>query len=174
MSTIEDVIDQVIQGKVQAGFIPCTDKANQESIRVMTFNAKNRLPEIFKSKLAISKFSYGEELYVKVYEKPTKGFMVMNENGELVPGEKIWTLSKDKALQRQIKLMREDGIDEEEIQKVIEQANGEEEEEKKVESLEPNPELRGIDSKNEGVLTEKEEMKRMMKEEKRKEKGEND
>lgn len=165
MSTIEDVIDQIIQSKIKEGFIPCTDKPNQESIRVMAFNVKNKLPEMLKNKLAISKFNLNGKFYVKVYEKPNTGFLIMSEEGELIPGKKEWTLDKDKALQRQIRLMREDGINENVIKETIEEAKNTDLEEVSIKELKiENPEFRGVDSKPETILSEKEEMKRMKEE----------
>ena len=172
MSTIEDVISQVIQGKIKEGYIPCLDKTNQESVRVMTFNAKNKLPQQFRDKIAISKYTHKDAYYVKVYEKPTTGFMVMNEQGILIPGKKEWSLDDDKALRRQVKLMRKDGKSEDEIAEVVDNAmklgaGKITVEEEKVEDLEKlEDDSRGVDSKPDVVLTEKEEMRKMLKGEK--------
>ena len=126
MSIIEDALDQVIKGTVKEAFIPCTDKANQESIRVMSFNRKRKLPTMLKDSITISKYSSPNgKLFVKVYKKSTSTFMVLNSDGEMVPYKTPFDPESNPALQRQLKLMKEDGASKEELDKVIEEAERE-------------------------------------------------
>jgi len=152
--------------------IECSNEKVQESTRVILYHLKKKMCKKGEAEtLGITKFSYGNQLFIKVFKRPVQRLYELNDLG--IPVLIKAKPEDDQDLQRQIKLMRKDGRSEEEIQRVIsdwernqgeEEVEGEVEKEKKVESLEPNPELRGIDPKNEGVLTEKEEMKRMMEE----------
>ena len=68
MSDIEDALDQVIKEELEEAFIPCLNKRNQESVRVMTFNAKNKIPEAYRKEITISKVVEGENFFIKVYK----------------------------------------------------------------------------------------------------------
>ncbi len=124
MSDISEAIDQIVTGKLEECFIRCRDKANQRSVRVMTFNEKNRLPKALRGEIGISAINHEGEFLVKVFLKPKTGLMVMR-NGEMVPYKKPFDLSTNTELQRQINNMRKDGVEEEEIEKVIENAEKE-------------------------------------------------
>ncbi len=176
MSTITTVIDQLINNKIKEGFIPCESKKHQESVRVMTFNAKNRLGSNFKEEIAITKITLKDELgndifLVKVYRKPNTGFLVLDENGKLVKFKEEFNPETDPEIQRQIRLMKQDGIDEAEIKETIDELVEEKRKEKEekfiLKTIEKSTKLeevetRGIDLKPEKILSEKEEMKRMI------------
>jgi len=116
MSTITDVIDQITTGQIEEGYIPCRDKSNQESIRVMAFNAKNRFQKYIAEEIAISKVKENGVLMVKIYRKPNEGFMVKDENGKLVPYKMPGKLTE---LERAVAFMKKEGKSEEEIAETI-------------------------------------------------------
>jgi len=129
MSTIEDALDQVISGHVKESFIPCTDANHQNSVRVMTFSRKKKLPKVLQDTIAISKHIEDEQFFVKVYLKPTSTTYARDpKTGKLVPFKAPFDPESNPALQRQLKLMREDGASKEELDKVIEEAKKEWEE----------------------------------------------
>ncbi|MCP3924849.1 MAG: hypothetical protein GY714_19905 [Desulfobacterales bacterium] len=141
----------------------CSDKKNQESTRVILYHLKRKMLSKGEAEtIGITKFSHEGVLFIKIFKRPTQTLYELDENG--IPVLSEIPPEEDKDLQRQIMLMRKDGVEEEEIQKVIDEAKGEK-------SPSPNPpedsadENRGIDLKPEAILTEKEEMKKMLEEE---------
>ena len=126
MGTIENALDQIITGKLKESYIACEDAKNQESVRTMTFRRRAKLPTALKDTIAISKVTDEGNLFVKVYLKPTTSLYVKDPvSGKLVPYKAPFDPESDPALQRQLKLMREDGASKEELDKVIEEAKRE-------------------------------------------------
>lgn len=119
MSDITEVISKLVSGEIKEGFVSCLNKSHQESVRVMVFNEKNKLSSELKELITVSKFSEDGQLYIKVYKKPNLGILVRDENGKLVPLNKNPEDSPE--LQRILKLMKEDGRSQEEINEVIKQ-----------------------------------------------------
>jgi hypothetical protein len=117
MSDIIDAIEQVLKDEAEEAFILCKDKSNQESIRVMTYQERRKLPKSFQDEIAISKHKEDNgKLYIKVYKKPKNGVLIRDkETGELVSKGK--GISSEK--QRQIDLMKKDGKTEEEIKELL-------------------------------------------------------
>ena len=118
---IDNALNKVISDAAEEGFIACRDKQHQESIRVMTFNRKRKLPIIQAENITICKVTETDgSLWVKVYKKPDK-FYVRNEEGKLVPFIMPYDPVEDIDLQRQLELMTKDGCTEEELLQVTEE-----------------------------------------------------
>lgn len=129
MSSIDTALDQLVKGEVEEGFITCNDKKHQESVRVMAFNRKNKLPKVTADTISITKVVEDGNFLVKIYFKPKTDFLVRDpETGKLVPFKPSFDPASNPALQRQIELMRKDGVGEEEIEKVVANAKKEWEE----------------------------------------------
>ena len=92
--------------------IPCRDKANQQSIRSMSYQLRTRLiPPQYINSIGISNFANGENLYVKIYKREEVELFTINEKGEIsVIKEKV-----DSEDARIAELMREEGKSEDEI-----------------------------------------------------------
>lgn len=96
----------------------CTDKKNQESTRVILYHLKRKMLNKTEAEtIGITKFSYNGELFIKLFKRPIQKLYELDENG--VPVLVEVDPMEDKDLQRQIMLMRKDGVDEKEIQEVI-------------------------------------------------------
>ena len=135
--------------------IHCSDAKNQESTRVILYHLKRKMLSKGEAEiLGITKFEYEGELFIKVFKRSIQRLYELNENG--VPVLMDAKPEDDVDLQRQLRLMRKDGRSQEEMQEVVNTwGEGKEEE---------SPENIGIDSKPEKILSEKEEMKRMLEE----------
>lgn len=157
MSQTVDAINRIAMLGKDKVFIQCENEKNQESTRTIMYHLKKKMLAKSEAELiGITKVSRNGKLFVKVYKRPSLDLYEEDGNGELV----LIKLKKEEIpeLKRIVKLMREEGRDEAEIQKYID--------EYKESTEEPSSEFRGIDSKPEKVLDEKEEMKKMMEEEK--------
>ena len=112
---LADAITRVIT-KDEDVFVPCTDKANQESIRTMLFHARKKiLGEKEEEKIGISKFTYGTANFVKVYQRKSTKFFVLNEMGVPVQIEDDEEAINSAGNARAVTKMRSDGISDEEI-----------------------------------------------------------
>jgi len=135
--------------------IHCANEKNQESTRVILYHLKKKMLSKGEAEvLGITKFEYEGELFIKVFKRPIQRLYELNEDG--VPVLIDAKPEDDVDLQRQLKLMRRDGRSQEEMQEVVNDWRAGE--------VEEEAETRGIDSKPEQILSEKEEMKRMMEE----------
>jgi len=112
---LAEAMRQIISGEEDNVLVPCSCKENQESVRVMLFHLRNKLKGPLADTIAISKFSYADHLYVKVYKKTSIQLFKLDSEGRLI---KI-TNKMDAETERMIKLMRADGKTEEEIKEQI-------------------------------------------------------
>ena len=86
ISAIEKAIQEVVFNNLEESFIPCKDKSSQESIRVMTYSARNKLPQEYKDLVAITKTEEDGMLFVKVYKRAFVEIWVRDKvTGKLVP-----------------------------------------------------------------------------------------
>jgi len=110
MSLWENYLEQVIlTGKTL--MIPCTDKQQQNSIKTIMFRARQKMPSVVSDLLRISSISGDTGLFVKLHiQKQPKAFFL--EDGEIIP---LPLLSRSEQ-ERLIRVMREDGISEEDIE----------------------------------------------------------
>jgi len=114
----KEIISKVLKAD-EPILIPCgKDKARQESMRVMFFHAKKRvLPEGSENEIGISKFQYADDLFIKIYKRDILKLFTISENGVLVELEE--KLIDQVANARQVKLMRADGLSDEEIEEAL-------------------------------------------------------
>lgn len=87
-SAIEKAIQDVVFNDLEESYIPCADKPTQESIRVMSYAVKNKLPKEYKDTLAITKISEDGMLFVKIYKRACIETWVRDKiTGKLVPSK---------------------------------------------------------------------------------------
>ena len=89
MATIEEAINLVVTDECEEAFIQCINEQNQESIRVQSYAVKNKLPEILKDFVGITKIVEDGQFLVRVYKKTTSDVLVRDKaTGKLVAKEK--------------------------------------------------------------------------------------
>lgn len=114
MSLNEDLISAAIErGSL---LIKCFDKKDADSKRVSLYHTRAKMAPLLKDQIGISLVRKGEEIFVKIWVR--KNFYDIyeeNENGELVP-----ITLPDKATDRLIEKMREDGLTDEQIKEYFE------------------------------------------------------
>lgn len=112
MNNYEDAVMRVGLEDVKEVFIPCVSKENQESIRVMAFNVRKKLPPAVKDMVGISKVIEDDKHFVRVYKRDAVALFERDpETGKLIPA----TLRPNSEIIRMTELMRKDGKTEEEI-----------------------------------------------------------
>jgi len=121
MSVNEDLISAAIErGSI---LIRCLDKKDADSKRVSLYHTRAKMAPILKDQIGIALVRKGEEIFVKIWIR--KDFEVYEENelGELVP-----VIVPDKATDRLIEKMREDGLTDEQIKEYFSTEKGEKDE----------------------------------------------
>jgi len=111
MSLWETYLDQVIQtGKTL--MIPCADKTQQNSIKTILFRSRSKMPSVVKDLLRISgNTAANGSLFVKVFiQKQPEAFFL--EDGVMTPV----SLESESYRDRIIRMMKEDGLSDEEIE----------------------------------------------------------
>ena len=122
----EDALKKLIMTE-EVVLVPCMDRKHQESTRTTFYHLKKKMFKVgIAETIGITKFKHEEKYFVKLYLRKVEELYTLDEDG--VPVLMKANPEEDKALQRQIGLMREDGVEEEEIQKVVESWIKEEEE----------------------------------------------
>jgi hypothetical protein len=117
---VEIFLDELIANKNPI-VIPCKDKSHQMSIRTQLFRAKKKLPNVVADVIRITNNSDEGKLFVRIaLQTAPEAFREM-EDGTLVP---IVFERKDEEQERLIRLMKEDGMSDEEIQKYLEEKEG--------------------------------------------------
>ena len=104
-------IGKILNEEEEEVLIPCTDKKNQESIRVMLFHLRKKLRPDVADAIAISKLEDKGIYFVRVYKKALQQLYKRGVDGELM----LITETYDTGKEREIMLMRKDGLSEEEI-----------------------------------------------------------
>ena len=119
MSVVTEAIDLIVKGEVESFLIPCGNKHNQESVRVMCFNQKRKIPKELRERIGIKKEEVNGELYIKLHKKPRLELYIQDKEGKIV----LYKPSKqhDPELQRILQKMKEDGIGEEERERFAEE-----------------------------------------------------
>jgi len=84
-ASLSDIIANV-QASKEARFIPCTDVKNQASIRVQLFNLRKKIYGD-NSLITFCNYTYGNQLFVKVYIKADIIAYKLGKNGELILAE---------------------------------------------------------------------------------------
>ena len=125
---LEDAFEEVVNKNIPV-LIYCRDAKHQESVRVLAYQLRKRKYSAqMQERLAIEKFDYEEQLYIKLYKREVSQFFTLNEDGIPVP---LFNYEEtDPELDRAISLMRKDGASEEEIEKFIKNWKEEEDETK--------------------------------------------
>lgn len=119
MQPAEEAIVKVFQDGKEV-YIPCRDKPQQESIRVMAYNLRKRMPSEIQEAIGITKAEEDGILYVKVYKRDKMELLERDpDTGKLVPMQKV-----DPEMVRIIEFMRKDGKSEEEIRQFLEEQGG--------------------------------------------------
>ncbi len=118
MPTNEDALKKAVNTS-EIVLLKCSDKQNQDSVRTTLYRLRKKMyaPEIAQT-IGISKFTYLDQLFIKVYPRKVQELYTLNAQG--IPTLLENLPEDDPELQRQIKLMREDGVEEEEIEDLIE------------------------------------------------------
>jgi len=106
-------------------YIPCRDARQQENVRVSLFHRRRAAGNIADAIVGIRKETIDDKLYVVLYDRiPEEGPMRMVD-GKLVPlGAQEYIGNPE--VERKIRLMKEDGMSDEEIADIL--AGGKEEE----------------------------------------------
>lgn len=115
MSEITNAIEAVgLDGK--DNYIEARDEKQAESLRVMAFNAKKKIHEALSGDVGIQKVERDGKWYVRFYRRSTgeQRRFIMSEDGELVP-----VADASSGLAKILRLMKEDGSSEEEIEAYI-------------------------------------------------------
>jgi hypothetical protein len=119
-------LNLILSGKKTAVLIPCKDKKNQESIRVMFYHLKKKMKnKNAREDVGISKLTYDDTFYVKLFRRQDLVLWELDENGIPIKME-IKPEDKDPELKRIIELMEKDGRSEEEIEEEIKKYTEEE------------------------------------------------
>lgn len=96
-------------------YILCRDARDQENKRISLFHHRKKMGSMFESTIGITKKDISGQLYVVLFKKDLgQGFRMIN--GQLVPDiASEQPAEKD----RMVRLMREDGVSEDEIQEIL-------------------------------------------------------
>ncbi len=110
---IKDVIDSVLADGEDA-FIPARDEKHAESMRVMTFMIRRKMPEILQNDIGIQKVCENNQWFLRVYKREIQGIWKRNkETGQITP---VTATVNDPELRRIISMMEADGKSLEEIE----------------------------------------------------------
>jgi len=109
---IEKAILSILSEDKDEIFIPCLNKAQQESIRTQAYYLRKKLAGKYVDEIGIIKVNEEDQLFIRIYKKIDTVLYERDKNtGKLVPVQKISELDQLK------ESMRKDGISEEEINK---------------------------------------------------------
>ena len=113
---IIDLMDRLLKtGEDQ--YLSAKDAKQAESMRVMAFNVRRKVPEKLRDDVGIQKYEEGGRWFLKLYKRELSeaAVWVRGLDGKLTP---VIEISPE--AQRMQDLMRKDGISEEDIAKAIE------------------------------------------------------
>jgi hypothetical protein len=108
-------IERFLEDPMHDYYIPCRDEKDQENKRVGLFHSRRKFGDIVEASVGITKKTINEQLFVVIYKKDiVQGFRMID--GEFVPDQSpAFVADKN----RRIKLMRQDGLSEDEIEKLL-------------------------------------------------------
>lgn len=127
----KEFCELMIENALKAAFtegttvlIPCGSKAQQESIRVMTYRLKKKIiPAHMQDEIGITKVEAEDKLFIKVYKRDEPELFTFDKDGNVVKLE-AGECSLSSEMQRIVDLMRKDGVSEEDVQKFLEENKG--------------------------------------------------
>ena len=118
MSVSEAMMNVVENGGEE--FILARDKKQVESMRVMAFNLKKKVPKQLIEDIGIQKLEEDGRFFLRIYKRnimEAERWIRDSETGKLIPAAVNKTDTFE--TQRTIQLMRKDGISEEDITKAL-------------------------------------------------------
>lgn len=114
---MEEIFNLILDGTEKEVFIPVSNEKQQDSVRSSLFHFRKKMPKNLRVQVGISKHKSEDCLYVKVFKRNPLVVLVKNSEGALV--EKVITEEEKVERERQIRLMKADGLSEEEINSIL-------------------------------------------------------